>query len=135
MATMKIPQALLNSGNLIPTLGFGTTTYPMPPPEQLTSILMDAVEAGYRHFDTAAPYGTEELRPDIAEGIQMFQPKSLKEVFSLARMRDDQLLRQQRFTRAPPINRHPLNLPSPVKSQTTVPMKRLTWEEMQRRRA
>ncbi|KAH7571764.1 hypothetical protein JRO89_XS04G0135500 [Xanthoceras sorbifolium] len=74
------------------------------------------------------------LRPDIAEGIRMFKSTSLKEAFSLPRMRDDQLLRQRKFTRTPPTNRPPLNLPSTMK-HTTVPIKRLTWEEMQRRRA
>ncbi|KAL6317441.1 hypothetical protein AAG906_030194 [Vitis piasezkii] len=34
----------------------GTATSPFPQPHRLTSILVDAIEVGYRHFDTAAHY-------------------------------------------------------------------------------
>ncbi|KAF2285202.1 hypothetical protein GH714_039010 [Hevea brasiliensis] len=39
------------------------------------------------------------LKPEIAEGIRMFKPKTLKEAISLARMRDEQLLRQKKAIR------------------------------------
>jgi len=34
------------------------------------------------------------LKPEIAEGIRMFKPQSLKEAISLARMKDEQMIRQ-----------------------------------------
>ena len=37
------------------------------------------------------------LKPEIADGIRMFKPQSVKEAISLARMRDDQITRQRRF--------------------------------------
>lgn len=65
----------------------------------------------------------------------MFKPKSLKEAITLAKMRKDQLLHQKRFTRTQPASRPILTLPPTEKSQPTGPMKRLSWEEMQRKRA
>ncbi|KAL6320971.1 hypothetical protein AAG906_010780 [Vitis piasezkii] len=74
------------------------------------------------------------LKSEIADGIRMFKPKSLKEAISLARMRDDQLTRQLRFTRPLQPNR-PHDFSTQMKSKPTPTMKRLTWEEMQKRRA
>jgi len=36
------------------------------------------------------------LKPEIADGIRMFKPKSLKEAISLARMRDEQMICQEK---------------------------------------
>ncbi|KAL4318769.1 hypothetical protein GQ457_18G015560 [Hibiscus cannabinus] len=74
------------------------------------------------------------LQPEIAEGIRMFKPKSLKDAISLARMRDDQLSRQQKCVRPYQSSRYNVNSALPVKAHPTTPMKRLSWEEMQRRR-
>ncbi|XP_037496276.1 uncharacterized protein LOC119371008 [Jatropha curcas] len=71
------------------------------------------------------------LRAKITNGIGMFKPKTLKEAISLARMRDDQANRQRRFTR--PIDRPTTDVSSPTKTKAA-PIKRLTWEEMQKRR-
>ncbi|RVW35013.1 Retrovirus-related Pol polyprotein from transposon 17.6 [Vitis vinifera] len=75
------------------------------------------------------------LKSEIADGIRMFKPKSLKEAISLARMRDDQLTRQQRFTRPLQPNCRQPDFSTQMKSKPTPNMKRLTWEEMQKRRA
>lgn len=40
------------------------------------------------------------LKPEIANGIQMFKPTNLKDATSLARMRDDQLNRLSPITQA-----------------------------------
>lgn len=48
---------ILSNGMNIPAIGFGC--YALNPPEQ-KRILLDAIEAGYRHFDTASFYQTEE---------------------------------------------------------------------------
>jgi 2,5-diketo-D-gluconate reductase A len=47
----------LNNGVEMPILGFGV--YQIPP-EQTERAVSDALEAGYRHLDTAAAYGNEE---------------------------------------------------------------------------
>ena len=39
---------------------------------------------------------TGGLEPEIVEGIRMFKPKTLKEAISLARMKDDHLIRQKK---------------------------------------
>ena len=41
------------------------------------------------------------LRSEISKAIRMFKPKTLKEVVSLAHMKDEQLQRQRRISRPP----------------------------------
>ncbi|RVW63788.1 Transposon Tf2-2 polyprotein [Vitis vinifera] len=77
------------------------------------------------------------LKAEIADEIRMFKPQSLKEVINLARMRDDQIARQRRFMRLPPV-RTPIALPQATRVDPAIPakpIKRLSWEEMQRKRA
>ncbi|RVW63028.1 Retrovirus-related Pol polyprotein from transposon 17.6 [Vitis vinifera] len=64
------------------------------------------------------------LKSEIADDIWMFKPKSLKEAISLARMRDDQLTRQRRFTRPLQPNCPQPDFSSQMKSKPTLTMKR-----------
>lgn len=57
------PRLSLNNGVLIDQLGFGL--YKVPP-EDAARLVATALEAGYRHFDTAAMYGNES---GVARGI------------------------------------------------------------------
>jgi 2,5-diketo-D-gluconate reductase A len=52
-----VPDLTLNNGIKIPQLGFGTFQIP---PEQTTAATLVALEAGYRHIDTAEGYGNEK---------------------------------------------------------------------------
>ena len=52
-----VPTITLNDGTEIPQLGFGVFKVD---PEETERIVTDALEAGYRHIDTAAIYGNEE---------------------------------------------------------------------------
>ncbi|MFD5215888.1 aldo/keto reductase [Microbacterium sp. NPDC058345] len=54
---MTIPTLELNDGNSIPQLGFGVFLVPADEAERAVS---EALEAGYRHIDTAAIYRNEE---------------------------------------------------------------------------
>ncbi|WP_447950002.1 aldo/keto reductase [Microbacterium aurum] len=54
---MTIPTLTLNDGHTIPQLGFGVFKVD---PAETERIVADALEAGYRHIDTAAIYGNEE---------------------------------------------------------------------------
>ncbi|KAJ0044952.1 hypothetical protein Pint_05472 [Pistacia integerrima] len=72
------------------------------------------------------------LRSEISEMICMFKPKTLKEATSLARMKNEQLQRKRRISRPPLPTCTPLALPTTTKAS---PIKRLFWDEMQRRRA
>jgi diketogulonate reductase-like aldo/keto reductase len=51
-----IPNITLNNGVRIPQLGFGVFQVP---PEETQRVVEDALEAGYRHIDTAAAYRNE----------------------------------------------------------------------------
>jgi len=80
------------------------------------------------------------LKTEISDGIRMFKPQTLKEAISLARMKDDRLNRQRRFSRpapSPPMRSiiSPPNFNRAVPTVPTTPIRHLTWEEMQRRRA
>ncbi|KAF5734062.1 methylecgonone reductase-like [Tripterygium wilfordii] len=57
---MKIPEVTLSSGHKMPLIGMGTTAHPLPPNDTLVSVFLDAIDTGYRHFDTASMYGSEE---------------------------------------------------------------------------
>ena len=53
---MTVPTIALNDGTTIPQLGFGVF---LVDPDDTERIVTDALEAGYRHIDTAAIYGNE----------------------------------------------------------------------------
>lgn len=53
----EIPTVNLNDGRPIPQLGFGVWQVP---PEEVTAAVREALDAGYRHIDTAAVYRNEE---------------------------------------------------------------------------
>lgn len=54
----------LNNGITIPKLGLGVF---QTPPEETVTAVQTALEAGYRHVDTAAAYGNER---EVGEGIR-----------------------------------------------------------------
>ena len=61
----------LNTGAKMPIIGFGVFQIPQ---DTTTQIVLDAIRAGYRSFDTAAPYGNEKavgeaIAQAIAEGL------------------------------------------------------------------
>lgn len=53
---MTVATLTLNDGHTIPQLGFGVFKVD---PDETERIVSDALEAGYRHIDTAAIYGNE----------------------------------------------------------------------------
>ncbi|HET7485604.1 MAG TPA: aldo/keto reductase [Solirubrobacterales bacterium] len=57
MPEFTIPNITLHDGVEIPQLGFGVFQVP---PEETQSAVESALEAGYRHIDTAAAYRNEE---------------------------------------------------------------------------
>ena len=84
----QIPGVLLRSGQEMPLVGMGTATSPWPQPHHLTSILVDAIEVGYRHFDTAAHYTSEEpLGRAVAEAVARGLIKGRSEVFITSKLR------------------------------------------------
>ncbi|HEX3323631.1 MAG TPA: aldo/keto reductase [Solirubrobacterales bacterium] len=57
MAELTIPRLTLHDGVEIPQLGFGVFQVP---PEETQSVVELALDAGYRHIDTAAAYRNEK---------------------------------------------------------------------------
>ncbi|CAJ2679434.1 unnamed protein product [Trifolium pratense] len=81
MADKKIPEVVLNSGKKMPTIGFGTGS---TPPQQT---LLDAIEIGYRHFDTAAFYNTEEpLGQAVSKALELGLVKNRDELFITSKL-------------------------------------------------
>ena len=60
----SIPTLSLNDGTTIPQLGFGVFQVP---PEETAKTVAAALEAGYRHIDTAEMYGNEK---EVGEAIR-----------------------------------------------------------------
>lgn len=85
--TVRIPEILLNSGHKMPVVGLGCVTAPVPPLEELTSILLEAIKIGYRQFDTAAVYGTEEaIGKAVAQAIDRGLVKGREEFFITSKL-------------------------------------------------
>jgi 2,5-diketo-D-gluconate reductase A len=61
---MSAPTILLNNGNSIPQIGLGTS--PLSD-EQVAPLVVAAIEAGYRHIDTAYRYNNEK---GVGQGIR-----------------------------------------------------------------
>ncbi len=57
MAELTIPSLTLHDGAKIPQLGFGVFQVP---PEDTQEVVEQALDAGYRHIDTAAAYRNEK---------------------------------------------------------------------------
>ena len=66
--TQATPQVTLHDGVGIPQLGFGVWQVP---PEQTAEVVLRALQAGYRHIDTAAGYGNEAGVGDALRASQI----------------------------------------------------------------
>ncbi|AES89308.1 methylecgonone reductase [Medicago truncatula] len=87
MEINKVPEVILNSGKNMPMIGLGTSTSPSPPHEVLTSILVDAIKIGYRHFDTASIYNTEEpLGQAVSKALELGLVKNRDELFVTSKL-------------------------------------------------
>ena len=89
MALHSIPEVGLSSGNgrKMPIFGLGTGTYPFPGPEVVVKAVLEAIELGYRMFDTASVYQTEEALGDaISQALSLGLIKSRGEVFITSKL-------------------------------------------------
>ncbi|KAL6187387.1 hypothetical protein ACLB2K_038786 [Fragaria x ananassa] len=82
----KVPFVTLSSCGddiqTMPVIGMGTSSYPRADPETAKAAILEAIRAGYRHFDTAAAYGSEkDLGEAIAEALRLQLIKSRDELF------------------------------------------------------
>ncbi|CAI9113278.1 OLC1v1013851C1 [Oldenlandia corymbosa var. corymbosa] len=84
---VKIPEIVLNSGHKMPVIGFGCAVIPPPPLEELVTIFIQAMENGYRQFDTASAYGTEEaVGKAVAKALEIGLIESRDELFITSKL-------------------------------------------------
>lgn len=84
MAPVVVPEVTLNScdGIRMPVIGMGTSSYPRADPETAKAAILEAIKTGYRHFDTAFTYGSEQdLGEAIAEALRLGLISSRSELF------------------------------------------------------
>ncbi|GFZ21386.1 NAD(P)-linked oxidoreductase superfamily protein [Actinidia rufa] len=68
----SIPEASLScTDKTIPLVGFGTAVYPLQPSQTMRESILRAIQLGYRHFDSAALYQSEQpLGEAITKSIE-----------------------------------------------------------------
>lgn len=84
----KIPTVQLNHGGVsMPVLGLGMAPNPAVPNEVTKTAVLEAVEVGYRHFDTATIYFTEvALGAGISEVLNSGMVSSREELFITSKL-------------------------------------------------
>lgn len=83
-----VPNAILSSGNKIPIIGMGTA-YQVVDYDQVyvKQAILEAIEQGYRHFDTSPNYMSESLIGEaIAESLSRGVIHSRQEIFVTSKL-------------------------------------------------
>ncbi|GJN20330.1 hypothetical protein PR202_gb07696 [Eleusine coracana subsp. coracana] len=86
---MAVPAVTLSSGKSMPRIGFGTATATLGQVEDaiVKEAVLHALDAGYRHFDTASAYNTEAALGDaLAEAVCDGKIASRDEVFVTSKL-------------------------------------------------
>jgi diketogulonate reductase-like aldo/keto reductase len=82
-----IPEITLSCGQQLPVLGLGPATFPPVASEIVVQAVVQAIELGYRHFDTASVYQTESNLGDaIQEAIRLGLINSREELFITSKL-------------------------------------------------
>jgi len=86
MSSSNIPDVVLplsSNHHKMPVIGLGTATIPSDTKEAA----LEAIKVGYRHFDTASAYGSEQpLGEAIAEALQLGLIASRDELFITSKL-------------------------------------------------
>ncbi|KAG2681444.1 hypothetical protein I3760_11G145000 [Carya illinoinensis] len=84
----SIPEFTLQNGNAIPLLGFGTAEYPIGSSSgTMKETFLHAIKLGYRHFDSAAFYLSEQLLGEaIHDALSLGLIKSRDELFITSKL-------------------------------------------------
>lgn len=81
-ATLATPTVTLSSSSAMPMIAMGCGSVKPDQLEATKSAVIQAIKVGYRHFDTAAVYGTEQaLGNAIAEALRLGLIQSRDELF------------------------------------------------------
>lgn len=85
---MAIPEIHLKSGfGKIPVLGFGTAADPPVDFETTKTAVLEGINVGYRHFDTASMYNSEQpIGEAVAEAISLGVIKSREQLFITSKL-------------------------------------------------
>lgn len=82
------------------------------------------------------------LNTNISNAIRIFKPKTLTEIINLARLRDDQIQKERRWNPIRNANanssgnqRQTLPPPTPTTEKQSLAPRKLTWEELKRKRS
>ena len=90
MSATKIPQVVLKSSSSqrsMPVIALGTAADTNSSGETTKVAVIEAIKLGYRHFDTASDYGSEEaLGEAIAEALQLGLIGSRDELFITSKL-------------------------------------------------
>ncbi|RZC57680.1 hypothetical protein C5167_004983 [Papaver somniferum] len=87
MENSDVPVITLSSGKAMPVLGLGTAETFTKGSEREKLAILKAIEVGYRHFDTAFIYQTEEsVGEAIAEALQLGFIGSRDELFITSKL-------------------------------------------------
>ncbi|KAJ6458098.1 hypothetical protein C8R47DRAFT_1227116 [Mycena vitilis] len=78
MAAIDIPSIKLNTGACIPAIGLGCASDDFSDQAVVHSErwILTAFEAGYRHFDTASLYHTDEFQGRNPRLTQLYRPQA-----------------------------------------------------------
>ncbi|KAB2624105.1 non-functional NADPH-dependent codeinone reductase 2-like [Pyrus ussuriensis x Pyrus communis] len=81
----KLPLPLAASGKSMPVIGLGT--FPSAGSEATKAAILNAIRAGYTHFDTAAAYNTEQfLGEAISEALSLGLINSRDDLFITSKL-------------------------------------------------
>ncbi|URE32125.1 oxidoreductase 1 [Musa troglodytarum] len=85
---VRIPEVKLSSGGKpMPRIGVGTAVFPFASSEAMRATILRSIELGYRHFDTAAIYQSEEpLGAAIADALRAGAIRSRDELFITSKL-------------------------------------------------
>ncbi|OMO78149.1 Aldo/keto reductase [Corchorus olitorius] len=88
--SFNVPEYVLpctSNGKRMPHLGFGTAAFPPVGSETTKLAILEALKLRYRHFDTAAKYGSEQpLGEALAEALSKGLVQSRDELFVTSKL-------------------------------------------------
>ncbi|KMZ69121.1 putative NAD(P)H-dependent oxidoreductase 2 [Zostera marina] len=77
----------LNSGYVMPTLGFGTFSSVLIAEDELVQIFLNGIEIGYRHIDTASIYKSEKaVGKAVSKAVEQKIVSSREELFITSKL-------------------------------------------------
>ncbi|XP_054818671.1 NAD(P)H-dependent 6'-deoxychalcone synthase-like [Prosopis cineraria] len=86
MADSKIPRMILSNHQSMSVMGLGTAAIEVPGVATKAAVI-EAIKVGYRHFDTASAYGTEQpLGEAIEEALKLGLVVSRDELFITSKL-------------------------------------------------